>query len=75
MLIDFGRGRGREIDVKEKHGSVASPLCPDQGLNQTHNLWTWGMTCHPTEPPGQGLIFVTFYIGMLRFFLLSTGLF
>ena len=33
MFIDFReKGRERDIDVREKHGSIASHMCPDLSI-------------------------------------------
>ena len=32
------RERERDIDVREKHPSIASHMCPDQGLNAQPRL-------------------------------------
>ena len=84
-LIDRGRedGRGRKkernINVREKHGSVASHMYPD--WDQTHNLGrcsdqksnlqpfgVWH-DAPPTEPPGRAaLVFIN------HVFLLTLGL-
>ena len=31
LLLDIERGRGRNINAREKHQFVASCMCPDQG--------------------------------------------
>ena len=59
------REKQRNIDVREKHGSVTSGTRPSWGMelatqvcdltrNQTHKLLVHGMTCLTTEPPCQG---------------------
>ena len=53
IIIDFRkRRRERDINVREKHRSIASHSCPDQGSN--HNLLVYGMMPQPTKSPGQG---------------------
>ena len=57
FFIDFrdrGKGegeRGRNINVREKHRSAASQICPDHV--RACNLLVYGMTLQPTEPPAR----------------------
>ena len=46
----------REIDVREKHGSVASHTCPDHASNPKLGLVD-RTTLQPTEPLSQGFNF------------------
>ena len=48
----FWGWRGRNIDVREKHQSIAFRICPKQGSNP--QPFGTLMMHQPTEPPGQG---------------------
>ena len=65
-----GRGRGRNIDVWEKHWSVASHMLSDWRLNLQPRYVPWpgtepatflvyGTMLQPTEPPSQGCLLFT----------------
>ena len=66
MLLILGRERERErnINVREKHQSVASRMCPHRGSNSslymrsdqnpTYSLLAYRMMLQPAELPGQG---------------------
>ena len=50
MILERGRERERNIDVREKHQLVTSHTCPDRGLNP-QSLGVWMML----QPLGQGM--------------------
>ena len=58
LFVEKGEGREKErernIDARETHGSVASCMCRNKGLNLGIEQVTFCFT-QPTEPPQPGL--------------------
>ena len=64
LVLERKGKRATNIDVREKHQSVASHTPTDQGLNlqpkagaltgdATHNFLVYGRTLQTTEPPAR----------------------
>ena len=80
-----GRKGGRNIDVNEKHQLVASPMCPNQGLNlqlryvpwpgiEPKTFWCMGQCSNQLSHPARAILGILYKANPLKAVQIKWGL-